>query len=99
MQTCLPNNLLATPEGARAEEILRTCVHWGMWSAVWPTDGLLGDELDGPRGRIYLIKGLLENGEDKRGRCPHGAHAFGPLPNLPSLRNSLPVWRAIRRTA
>ncbi len=63
MQTRLPDNLLATDQGRRADEILRSCVHCGMCNAVCPTYQLLGDELDGPRGRIYLIKGLLEQGE------------------------------------
>ena len=60
MQTQLPENLLNTAPGRRADEILRSCVHCGMCNAVCPTYQLLGDELDGPRGRIYLIKGLLE---------------------------------------
>ena len=63
MLTRLPDNLLATAQGRRADEILRTCVHCGMCNAVCPTYQLLGDELDGPRGRIYLIKGLLEAAE------------------------------------
>ena len=64
MQTRLPDNLLATAQGRRADEILRSCVHCGMCNAVCPTYQLLGDELDGPRGRIYLIKGLLESAEE-----------------------------------
>ena len=63
MQTRLPDDLLSTAKGRRADEILRSCVHCGMCNAVCPTYQLLGDELDGPRGRIYLIKGLLEGGE------------------------------------
>ena len=63
MQTRLPDDLLATAKGRRADAILRSCVHCGMCNAVCPTYQLLGDELDGPRGRIYLIKGLLEGGE------------------------------------
>lgn len=63
MQTRLPEDLLSTAKGRRADEILRSCVHCGMCNAVCPTYQLLGDELDGPRGRIYLIKGLLEGAE------------------------------------
>jgi glycolate oxidase iron-sulfur subunit len=60
MQTDLSAEFKATPEGRTAEAILRTCVHCGFCNATCPTYQLLGDELDGPRGRIYLIKQVLE---------------------------------------
>ena len=60
MQTSLPENYLATPEGQRANQILRSCVHCGFCNATCPTYQLLGNELDGPRGRIYPMKDMLE---------------------------------------
>lgn len=63
METRLLPAILATPEGREADSILRACVHCGFCTATCPTYQLLGDELDGPRGRIYLIKQALEGGE------------------------------------
>src|SRR3954463_6918353 len=63
METNLVASLLETPEGREADAILRACVHCGFCTATCPTYQLLGDELDGPRGRIYLIKQALEGGE------------------------------------
>ena len=60
MDTALADFIKDTPEGREAEAILRSCVHCGFCMATCPTYQLLGDELDGPRGRIYLIKGVLE---------------------------------------
>ncbi len=60
MQTALPQSLLQTTAGQEADSILRACVHCGFCIATCPTYQLLGDELDGPRGRIYLIKQVLE---------------------------------------
>ena len=60
MQTHLAPQYRGTPEGQEAEAILRKCVHCGFCTATCPTYQELGDELDGPRGRIYLIKQVLE---------------------------------------
>jgi len=60
MQTALVPEFQHTPDGIEAEAILRKCVHCGFCLATCPTYQLLGDELDGPRGRIYLIKQVLE---------------------------------------
>ncbi|NMZ44971.1 glycolate oxidase subunit GlcF [Pseudomonas oryzihabitans] len=63
MQTNLSPAARELPRAADAERVLRSCVHCGFCNATCPTYQLLGDELDGPRGRIYLIKGMLEGGE------------------------------------
>ncbi len=60
MQTALAPEFKGTRDGEEAEAILRKCVHCGFCTATCPTYQLLGDELDGPRGRIYLIKQVLE---------------------------------------
>jgi glycolate oxidase iron-sulfur subunit len=60
MQTNLADFIKNTHDGEEAESILRKCVHCGFCTATCPTYQLLGDELDGPRGRIYLIKQVLE---------------------------------------
>jgi glycolate oxidase iron-sulfur subunit len=66
MQTRLSPEFQGTPEGAEAEAILRKCVHCGFCTATCPTYQVLGDELDGPRGRIYLIKQVLEGEQPTR---------------------------------
>ena len=71
MQTNLPNDLLATKHGHRANEILRKCVHCGFCNATCPTYQLSGDELEGPRGRIYLIKEMLEGNDVSHNTLEH----------------------------
>jgi glycolate oxidase iron-sulfur subunit len=66
MQTQLAPEYLATADGLAAEAILRKCVHCGFCTATCPTYQLLGDELDGPRGRIYLMKQVLEGATPTR---------------------------------
>ena len=71
MQTQLAPEYAGTPDGQAAEAILRKCVHCGFCTATCPTYQLLGDELDGPRGRIYLMKQVLEGGEVSRSTQLH----------------------------
>jgi glycolate oxidase iron-sulfur subunit len=61
MKTIISHKHLDTPTGQEANRILRSCVHCGFCNATCPTYLMLGDELDGPRGRIYLIKNMLES--------------------------------------
>jgi glycolate oxidase iron-sulfur subunit len=63
MQTRLADSIRDTPQGIEADSILRKCVHCGFCLATCPTYVLLGDELDSPRGRIYLMKQMLEGAE------------------------------------
>jgi len=77
MQTRLPENLLATLDGATADAILRKCVHCGFCLATCPTYQVLGDELDSPRGRIYLIKNALETGEGGPAALQHLDRCLG----------------------
>ncbi|MEJ2142679.1 MAG: glycolate oxidase subunit GlcF [Gammaproteobacteria bacterium] len=71
MQTKLPDNVKETHWGQVADKILRSCVHCGFCTATCPTYQLLGDELDGPRGRIYQIKQFMENGVASRKTQQH----------------------------
>src|SRR5262249_9585978 len=72
VQTSFTLAQLADPNVAEADRILRTCVHCGFCTATCPTYVLLGDELDSPRGRIYLIKDMLEN--DRPATAQVGKH-------------------------
>lgn len=71
MQTRFSTEFLQTAEGREADGILRKCVHCGFCTATCPTYQLLGDELDGPRGRIYLIKEMLEGTTPSRATQLH----------------------------
>ena len=71
MQTNLAPEYRSTLEGQEAEAILRKCVHCGFCTATCPTYQTLGDELDGPRGRIYLIKQVLEGATPTRATQEH----------------------------
>ena len=71
MKTNLADFIKDTPEGQEANAILRACVHCGFCTATCPTYQLLGDELDGPRGRIYLMKEVLEGREPSQSTQLH----------------------------
>ncbi len=71
MDTRLADVIKDTPEGKRARDILGKCVHCGFCTATCPTYQLLGDELDGPRGRIYQIKEVLEGATPTRNTQRH----------------------------
>ena len=71
MQTALADFVRHTPQGIEADAILRSCVHCGFCNATCPTYQILGDELDGPRGRIYLIKEMLEGRTVSRRTLTH----------------------------
>lgn len=71
MQTLFDYRAQQLPRAAEADGILRSCVHCGFCNATCPTYQLLGDELDGPRGRIYLIKQMLEGGAVTRETQQH----------------------------
>ena len=71
MKTSLKSPFNETEKGIEANNILRSCVHCGFCTATCPTYQLLGDELDSPRGRIYLIKELLEGNDVSRTTQQH----------------------------
>lgn len=71
MQTNLADFIRNTPDGDEADAILRKCVHCGFCTATCPTYQLLGDELDGPRGRIYLMKQMVEGAPVTKSTLTH----------------------------
>ena len=71
MDTQLADWIKDTPDGIAADAILRKCVHCGFCTATCPTYQILGDELDSPRGRIYLIKQVLEGKQVTRKTQQH----------------------------
>ena len=91
MKTNLDPNFLAPVDLARADTILRSCVHCGFCTDGCPTYQLLGDENDSPRGRIYLIKDMFETGQVNAAQVTH-------LDRCLSCRNcetNCPLWRGL----
>jgi glycolate oxidase iron-sulfur subunit len=101
MQTTLSEQSRQLPRAAEAEKILRTCVHCGFCNATCPTYQLLGDELDGPRGRIYLIKRVLEgapataNTQLHLDRCLSCRNCETTCPSGVDYHNLLDIGRAV----
>lgn len=71
MQTNFTHEFLATQQGQRINNILRKCVHCGFCNATCPTHQITGDELDGPRGRIYLLKEMFEGSDTTKATLDH----------------------------
>ena len=92
MQTNFTPEQLRDPAMASSETILRTCVHCGFCTATCPTYLLLGDELDSPRGRIYLIKDMLEGGKPATRRS---GQAHRPLSVVPLLHDDMSLRREL----
>lgn len=101
MQTTLSPQARQLPRAEEAESILRTCVHCGFCNATCPTYHLLGDELDGPRGRIYLIKQVLEGNEvtaktqQHLDRCLSCRNCETTCPSGVDYHNLLDIGRAV----
>lgn len=101
MQTNLSEHAKQLPRADEAERILRSCVHCGFCTATCPTYQLLGDELDGPRGRIYLIKQVLEGQEvtaktqQHLDRCLNCRNCETTCPSGVQYHNLLDIGRAV----
>ena len=101
MQTTLSEQAKRLPRAEEAESILRSCVHCGFCNATCPTYQLLGDELDGPRGRIYLIKQVLEGKEVTEktqlhlDRCLSCRNCETTCPSGVNYHNLLDIGRAV----
>ncbi|MNS20315.1 Lactate utilization protein A [compost metagenome] len=101
MQTTLSESARRLPRAEEADSILRTCVHCGFCNATCPTYQLLGDELDGPRGRIYLIKQVLEGNEVTQktqqhlDRCLSCRNCETTCPSGVDYHNLLDIGRAV----
>ncbi|QXH53834.1 glycolate oxidase subunit GlcF [Pseudomonas fakonensis] len=101
MQTRLSDQARALARGAEAEKVLRSCVHCGFCNATCPTYQLLGDELDGPRGRIYLIKQVLEGQaptertREHLDRCLTCRNCETTCPSGVQYHNLLDIGRAV----
>ena len=98
MQTALADFIKHTPDGQEADRILRSCVHCGFCTATCPTYQLLGDERDGPRGRIYLIKGLLEGQAAGRATQIHLDRCLTCLACETTCPSGVQYWPAAART-
>lgn len=101
MQTTLSEQARQLPRAGEAERILRSCVHCGFCNATCPTYQLLGDELDGPRGRIYLIKQVLEGNQvtektrQHLDRCLSCRNCETTCPSGVDYHNLLDIGRAM----
>jgi len=101
MQTTLSEQARQLPRAQEAERILRSCVHCGFCNATCPTYQLLGDELDGPRGRIYLIKQVLEGNQvtqktqEHLDRCLSCRNCETTCPSGVDYHNLLDIGRAV----
>ncbi|MDH1659475.1 4Fe-4S dicluster domain-containing protein, partial [Pseudomonas mosselii] len=101
MHTHLSDSARQLPRADEAERILRACVHCGFCTATCPTYQLLGDELDGPRGRIYLIKQVLEgepvstSTQAHLDRCLSCRNCETTCPSGVEYHNLLDIGRAV----